>query len=199
MNQKSKSNKAFEGRKKSIIWLFVSLFILAVVLLSIKVEFSNPALQRMKGTFSVVLLYWSLITIVRSFAGISSSSVKETESTADITEHEIGNITSPRMRKKKNNLIPTTISVNAVISLLADNDIIEFEVAKEETSIFLGSSSDCEPGSSVFFDKLYYIETKAYTDLDNMIEALNDLFPDGEIPVLLIDGVSPKHYRIPNV
>ncbi len=85
-----------------------------------------------------------------------------------------------------------SFSVERVVSLTGQNDIIDFEIVSKGTRLNIGASSDNKPGDSVFFDKLYYIGNQEYDNLEIFMEELKKYSIDGQIPVVSIDGVSPK-------
>ena len=85
--------------------------------------------------------------------------------------------------------------IEKIISLSRDNDIIEFKIVSKGTCLNIGASSDNKPGDSVFFDKLYYIGNREYDNLESFMEELKKYSIDGQISVVLIDGLSPKCYH----
>ena len=86
-------------------------------------------------------------------------------------------------------------SVEKVFSLICQNDIIDFEIVSKSTRINIGASSDNRPEDLVFFDKLYYIGNQEYDNLEIFMEELKKYSIDGQILVVLIDGLSPKCYQ----
>ena len=189
--------KKLGGKEKGIIKLVVSILVIIIVSLGIKLKFDDPFISGVKGWGSVALLIGAFVSIVRSSAEITSSRKGETKSEEEVEVPEIGSILSPKKEPGKNKSHKRIIPVNSAVTLLAEWDIIEFEALVEQESLFFGSSSDCEAGSAVFFDKIYYIGNERYAELDEMVEALNSLFPMGEMPIIHIDGVDPKYYKIP--
>ena len=196
MSKKVKRSRESEARRNSIIRLLVSVFIIILVFASIKWEFGNHFASAVRGVLACVLFIWSLISIVKSFAVIRSSPKNKPEKKAHAKEHEMIHSSLRSRQSKLYDNEASSVKIKSIATLLADNDIIEFEAMVGETIIKFGSSSDLEPGGSVFFDKKYYVGNTEYADLDDMVAAMNKLFPD-EIPVLLIDGVKPKYYKIP--
>ena len=85
------------------------------------------------------------------------------------------------------------ISVDKIVSLAEENDIIEFMIAADEKKIKIGASSDYEYNK--FFDKRYYIGKQEYEHIDEFREKVQELSDNGEIKVVLIDGCSPKYYE----
>ena len=83
-------------------------------------------------------------------------------------------------------------SVNSIISLLNENDIIEISIIYGGRIIHLGASSDNHSGSSKFFDKRYYFDGEEDVTPETLKKRLSEYSNDGKIDVALIDGVSAK-------
>lgn len=92
----------------------------------------------------------------------------------------------------------TKIKLSSIKKMLEDSEIIEFVVSADEGIIKLGTSTETEPGRGDFFNKEYYAGDKIAADIDEIFDYLDELFPDGEVEVFLIDGLQPKHYNIPH-
>ena len=88
-----------------------------------------------------------------------------------------------------------TYSIDKIVSLVNSNDIIELHAILNGRAIELGSSSDSKPGSSKFFDKLYYIENEEFKNIEDFQNALVAYSNNGQMLITSIDGVSPKYYR----
>ncbi len=86
-------------------------------------------------------------------------------------------------------------SADKVVSLISQNDIIDFEIVSKGTCLNIGASSDNKPGDSVFFDKLYYIGNREYDNLESFMEELTKYSIGEQISVVSIDGVSPEYYQ----
>lgn len=84
------------------------------------------------------------------------------------------------------------ISVDEVLSLVKNNDIIEIDIIFDNALIKMGTSSDCNYGSSKFFDKLYYIGSEEFIELDKFKLSLNKYSINDLITVLKIDGIFVK-------
>lgn len=79
-----------------------------------------------------------------------------------------------------------------IISLLQQNDIIEIEILFHDSVIKLGASSDCKYSSTVFFDKLYYIESSNFETIEQLKTVLTQYEENGCFGVLTIDGIAPN-------
>lgn len=88
----------------------------------------------------------------------------------------------------------TNLSMNTVIEIALENDIVEIEVTCNNTIIKIGSSADCKYSSSVFENKMFYISNSEYKSIDLFTERLKELFPSGTIPVSKIDGLPLKYW-----
>lgn len=83
------------------------------------------------------------------------------------------------------------LSIETVLKIVSENDIVEIEVYTDNKTIKIGASADCKYSSSVFEDKLYYIEKSEYKTIEQFTEALTELFPSKSVPVLKIDDLPP--------
>ncbi len=189
--------KKLGGKEKGIIKLIVSIFILIIVLFGIKLKIDDPFISGVKGWLSLALLIWSFVSIVRVSGEIAPTKKKEIKTDEEQVVPKIDSILHLGNKSGKNKSHKRIITVKSAAALLAEWDVIEFEALVGDESLIFGSSSDCEAGSSVSFDKFYYIGKLEYTRLDEAVEALNLLFPSGEIPLIHIDGVDPMKYKIP--
>lgn len=98
-----------------------------------------------------------------------------------------GNKKKAKKRPKKTK----AFSVDAIVKMTEENDILEIEVLSAGKIITIGASSDCNR-SGVFFDKRYYIEEAEYETPALFKDALASLFPGGFIAVCAIDGIPPE-------
>lgn len=87
-------------------------------------------------------------------------------------------------------------SIDIIFSLLEGNDVIEISIISNNQIISVGASSDCSPGSSLFFDKSYYINKSYEISFKELQEKLNKYSVDGEVCVVTIDGMSPTNFKI---
>lgn len=87
-------------------------------------------------------------------------------------------------------------SIDKIVKLTEDNDIIEIMIIANNEQILIGSSSDCKEGSSRFFDKEYYIGKESFQNIHEFKTALQQYTIDEKLSVVLIDGVKPEYYRI---
>lgn len=81
------------------------------------------------------------------------------------------------------------LPVKEIIEIVSRDDIVEIEACVDNKTITIGASADCKPSSSIFEDKLFYISSSEYETMELFVDALNSLFPKGEIPVFRIDGL----------
>lgn len=82
-----------------------------------------------------------------------------------------------------------------VRKLLEENSIIELDVLEEGRAIKIGTSSDYQRDSDMFFDKRYYIDNQEYQDINQVMKALQ-WTKENEIEVSLIDGITPDKWAI---
>ena len=87
-----------------------------------------------------------------------------------------------------------TFKMEYVISLVEKNDIVEIEIKTQGQVIRIGASSDCKQGSSVFFDKRFYIGEEEYETLDLFEKALSHYAANGELRVITIDGIKVERW-----
>ena len=87
-----------------------------------------------------------------------------------------------------------TFKMENVISMVEENDILEIEIKTQGQVISVGASSDCKQGSSVFFDKRFYIGDYEYETLELFEKALLHYATSGELRVITIDGVKAEKW-----
>ncbi len=104
----------------------------------------------------------------------------------------VGEIFHTYVNRKKENCQFSKIkqlTIGTISEIVSQNDIVEIKVRKDEKTIKIGASADCEYTSSVFKDKLFYLSSSEYETVEQFTEALLELFPEGNVPVLEIDGL----------
>lgn len=79
--------------------------------------------------------------------------------------------------------------LNQVTKMCFDNDIIDFEILSNSAPIHIGSSSNLNPGESVFFDKQYYIDSTFYRSFELFSATLSKIAVNGNLNVVSIDDV----------
>ncbi len=100
--------------------------------------------------------------------------------------------------RKHNRKDPRTITVyknvdiDSVICGVKQNAIIDYEILWYNRIIHCGSSSDCAPENSDFFDKKYFIDSVLYDDIDSFRKALSSYMVNDSIQVITIDGLEQK-------
>ena len=81
------------------------------------------------------------------------------------------------------------VSIDSVIQDVEQNAIIDFEVLWYDRIIHCGSSSDCLPENSDFFDKKMFIDSVLYDDLNQFREDLSAYLVNGSLQIISIDGI----------
>ena len=85
-------------------------------------------------------------------------------------------------------------SIDEIVSMAKNNDIIAIEIVSGGKRVEIGSSSDCKAGSSKFFDKLFYVDKKEFARVEDFQDAIQLYSDNGKITIISIDGVSPKRH-----
>ena len=80
-------------------------------------------------------------------------------------------------------------SIDDIMVLINENDIIEFITVLNDRIVSLGASSDLKHGSSIFFDKRYYIDSEQFDNYDIFEKNIYELFKDKNVCVYSIDGI----------
>ena len=83
-------------------------------------------------------------------------------------------------------------SIDKIISMVTQNDIIEIEILLENKIVKIGASSDCNRRTGAFFDKVYYIADTEYRNIEDFCVELEGTSKEGVFPVVSIDGVCVK-------
>lgn len=99
-----------------------------------------------------------------------------------------------KMKMSRSNLKGKQYTLDEILKMLRESDIIEIDIKTSTDVITIGASSDCEHDGWKFFDKSYYIEDKEY-GLEQEKQLLDDIryMCGGEsITVLKIDGIKVK-------
>ena len=100
-------------------------------------------------------------------------------------------------RKKENlrNVKFKEVSLEKTVEIICDNDIIEIEVYFDNHIIEIGASSECKYTSVKFENKKYYIMEFEYDTKELFVEKLNSMFPNGNIPIVRMDGLELKYWN----
>lgn len=106
---------------------------------------------------------------------------------------EMGDVYFNRKKAKHRTPDAKPFSMDTVLKMVKENDIIELEVSGQKGTITLGTSAMSTYTSSTFWDKRFYIGDMEYEKIEDFAQALFLLFPNGVVPVFTIDGLHPKH------
>lgn len=93
------------------------------------------------------------------------------------------------------NLPSKAYTMEYVLSLVKENDIMEFEIQAKGRVVKMGASADCKAGSSAFFDKKYYVGDHEYETLEMFEKALLHYATNGELRVITIDGIKVEKWQ----
>lgn len=83
----------------------------------------------------------------------------------------------------------TLMSIDKIIVLVCENDVIELEVWVNGRIINIGASADCKPSGVEFFDKRYFIDKHEYDDVMQFEKELVYSVGENQIHVVSIDGI----------
>lgn len=83
-------------------------------------------------------------------------------------------------------------SVQDILELVENNDIIEIEIKTSQGIIKIGSSSINNWSENVFYDKLYYCGNKEYESIDELKTVVTIYSDSEELDVISIDGIAEK-------
>lgn len=84
------------------------------------------------------------------------------------------------------------MSIDKVIVLVCENDIIELEIWVNGRIINIGASADCKPSGIEFFDKRYFIDKHEYDDVVQFEKELVCNVGGNQIYVVSIDGIRQR-------
>lgn len=80
-------------------------------------------------------------------------------------------------------------SIDKVKCIVEKNDIIEIKIKTAMGILKIGSSSDCKPGSNVFFNKRFYIEDSEYGAIEDFLDKIKCCAKEDILNVISIDGI----------
>ncbi len=118
---------------------------------------------------------------------ISVGEIFHTAANRKRAKHKITNRKSSKIKQ---------MTIETITKIVSENDIVEIDVCKDKSVIKIGASAVCEYTSYVFTDKLFYISSSEYESIEQFVNALLKLFPEGSVPVLKIDGLPPDLIRL---
>lgn len=81
-------------------------------------------------------------------------------------------------------------SIDEIVALVQENDIIEIEILSKTERILLGSSADCKQGDSRFFDKRLYLQDTEFENINDFRAALLSYQTNDGFLVISIDGIT---------
>lgn len=79
-----------------------------------------------------------------------------------------------------------------LIDLIDKCDIVDIIILSESITK-IGATSNCNYGSSRFYDKRFYIDEEEWSDISEFSDRLKSICTDGQVCVYSIDGVALKN------
>ena len=156
-----------------VLKIIICLAVISFSLLRDRIfQFSNTWVNVTVTLLCVVLSMASILCLYISIGEVFHTMANRKNANYQFSETEIKQMT-----------------IETITKIVSENDIVEIEVCKDKKVIKIGASADCEHASFVFKDKLFYISSSEYETVELFTKALLELFPDGSIPVLKIDGL----------
>lgn len=170
-------NENINSYWRPILKMVISI-ILVVIVLCLNSHFQNEKTitRVVVGAICVVLIIGSVLCIYLSMAEILIAHDNRTKNVKDI-DAVVG--------KSK------LYSTDEIVSIVNDNDIIALKIISNGEIIEIGASADNKPGSSAFFDKLYYIDDKEFEHIDDFGKNLQAFSDNGNVVVISIDDCPP--------
>ena len=103
--------------------------------------------------------------------------------------------TKQKQQKRVGQKETYSYSLETLYSLVEKNDIIEIIILFDGRRVTVGSSAESDRGSSRFYNKEYYIDSRSFCSFEEFRQEMRNMFQDdAKIRVVEIDGVSPKYY-----
>ncbi len=151
-----------------------------IVLLINRGEFNNSYIDIFLTIVALVTTILAILRIYLSFAEMLLLYERRTEAKIDINKamkhsHEY--------------------SVEHIIYLLAENDVIDISIVFKNQIVKLESSSENFPGSSNFINKKYSID-KCFVPFEELKEKLTTFTVNDRICVISIDDLPPSNTKI---
>ena len=105
---------------------------------------------------------------------------------------EITELHDRRIDEKRNfeGLNTKKYSIDDILKLIEENDIIEIEIKTSQEIIKIGSSSVNNWSENIFYDKLYYCGDKEYESIEELKTAVIFYGDNEELQVVSIDGIA---------
>lgn len=149
-----KCNDDIKSYKYPILKIFIFAIVI-IILINRNIFFSidNVVLKFIIAIVSAALVIICILSIYISFNEIILLYEKRQEANIDINQM--------LTRAKK-------VSVNDIITLLKNNDIVEIKAISNNSIIKIGVSSDCCVDSFEFFDKIYYVNDNEFKTVEEV-------------------------------
>ena len=177
---------SFNENQKPYVYPILKIVIsvaLIVIVFFVRFHFSieNDIVNVVTGVASVAVFVAGLQCIFRSVAEIE-----------DIRENRTIQVKANEKVKAKYKAVPD----DKIVSLVKNNDIIAIKIVSGEKVVEIGASADCKRGSSMFFDKLYYIDDNEFPDIDDFVREVRKYSDAGMLKVFSIDDCPPEVYGL---
>jgi len=168
--------------KYPIIKIIVSVIIIPVAILR------NQIFGVTDKTVSTVLSFIFIPLCLGAIfcIGISGSELIIVSDNLELEKEEL------EKKKYSKKLKHKPYSIDKIIFMVTQNDIIDIEIMLENKFVKIGASSDCERRTGVFFNKAYYIGNTEYKNIEDFCAELEHTSKDGIFSVVSIDGVRFK-------
>ncbi len=175
-------NLNLKSYKYPIIKIIVSVIIIPVAL------FRDQIFGVTDKTVSTVLSFIFIPLCIGALfcIGISGSELIIVSDNLELEKKELDK------KKYSKKLKYQPYSIDKIISMVTQNDIIDIEILLENKVVKIGASSDCERRTGAFFDKVYYIADAEYKQVEDFHMELERTSKEGVFPVISIDGVRVK-------
>mgnify|MGYP004502156411 FL=1 len=160
-----------------ILKIVISIILIVIVLcLNSHFRDEKTITRVVAGAICVVLIIGSVLCIYLSVAEVLIAHDNRTKNVKDI---------DAIVEKSR------LYSTEEIVSIVNDNDIIALRIISNGEIIEIGASADNKPGSSVFFDKLYYIGDREFEHIGDFEKNLQALSDNGKVVVISIDDCPP--------
>lgn len=153
--------------------------VLIMFCITLNIDIENKTLGNIVSSFSTILLILCAYCFVIAWSELGYAQDNKEKANADYQKYL---------------KMAINISLEKTLSMIFDNDIIDFNILFDEKIVYIGASSDSNNSSSKFFDKRYYINDHEFENFEEFKLKIMEYSINDMILVARIDELPAKKY-----